>query len=128
MSPLPEENLVDQIVTSLSCAHPFATLLAHRGGDHWRRLIDPDIDRFHSPFLLSGMETATSRIISAINNNERIYIHGDFDADGLTGSAVLYLGLLPLFPHGTIKVEVGDREKGTRSVEEVRPTCDERGI
>jgi len=112
ISPLPEENLVEQIVTSLSCARPFATLLARRGGDHWQRLIDPDIDRFHSPFLLLGMDDAVARVISAINNNERIYINGDFDADGLTGAAVLYQGLLPLFSPGTIKVEVGDRENG----------------
>ena len=112
ISPLPEENLVDQIVTSLSCARPFATLLARRGGDHWQRLIDPDIDRFHSPFLLLGMEIATSRVISAINNKDKIYIHGDFDADGLTGAAILYQGLLSLFSPGTIKVEVGDRENG----------------
>ncbi len=112
ISPLPEENLVDRIVTSLSCVRPFAALLARRGGDHWQRLIDPDVDRFHSPFLLSGMDDAVARVISAINNNERIYVHGDFDADGLTGAAVLYQGLLPLFSPGTIKVEVGDRENG----------------
>ena len=112
ISPLPEENLVDQIVTSLSCARPFATLLARRGEDRWQKLIDPDIDRFHSPFLLSGMDDAVARVISAISNNEKLYIHGDFDADGLTGSAVLYQGLLPLLPSGTIKVEVGDREHG----------------
>ncbi len=112
ISPLPEENLVDQIATSLSCACPFAVLLAHRGGEQWRRLIDPDIDRFHSPFLLSGMDSAVARVITALDNKDKIYIHGDFDADGLTGAAVLYLGLLPLFPSGTIKVEVGDRENG----------------
>ena len=112
LSPLPEENLVNQIATSLSCARPFAVLLARRGGNQWRSLIDPDIDHLHSPFLLSGMEEAVVRVISAINNDEKIYIHGDFDADGLTGSAVLYLGLLPLFPAGKIKVEVGDRTHG----------------
>jgi len=112
ISPLPEENLVEQIVTSLSCMRSFAVILAHRGGDQWSGLIDPDIDRFHSPFLMSGMDAAVARVISAVNNKEKVYIHGDFDADGLTGSAVLYLGLLPLFSAGKIKVEVGDRGHG----------------
>ena len=58
------------------------------------------------------MEEAVARVISAINNKDTIYIHGDFDADGLTGAAVLYQGLLPLFPSRTIKVEVGNRENG----------------
>lgn len=58
------------------------------------------------------MDDAVARVISAFNNKEKIYIHGDFDADGLTASAILYLGLLPLFPTGKIKVEVGDRGHG----------------
>lgn len=112
ISPPPEESLVDQIASSLSCARAFASLLANRGSDLWQSLIDPDVDCFHSPFLLSGMDEAVSRLILAINNNEKIYIHGDFDADGLTGAAVLYQGLLPLLPSGRIKVEVGDRDNG----------------
>ncbi|MCD6495487.1 single-stranded-DNA-specific exonuclease RecJ [Candidatus Bipolaricaulota bacterium] len=112
ISPLPEENLVNQIITSLSCVRPFAVLLAQRGAEQWRRLIDPDVDLLHSPFLLSGMNEAVARVIAAKDKKEKIYIHGDFDADGLTGSAVLYLGLLPLFPTGTIKVDVGDRGHG----------------
>ncbi|HHR86266.1 MAG TPA: single-stranded-DNA-specific exonuclease RecJ, partial [Candidatus Acetothermia bacterium] len=112
IAPPPEENIVDKIVTSLSCARPFAIILARRGGERWRDLIDPDIDRFHSPFLLSGMDEAVARIIHAIDKEERVYIHGDFDADGLTGAAVLYEGLCRVFPGGRIKVDVGDRENG----------------
>ena len=113
IAPPPEENIVDKIVTSLSCARPFAIILARRGGERWRDLIDPDIDRFHSPFLLSGMNEAVARIIQAIDKKEMVYIHGDFDADGLTGAAVLYEGLRGVFPGGgRIKVDVGDRENG----------------
>jgi single-stranded-DNA-specific exonuclease len=112
ISPPPEESLVNQIATSLSCARPFASLLARRGGNLWQRLIDPDIDCFHSPFLLRGMDDAVARLMLSIEHDEKIYIHGDFDADGLTGAAVLYQALLPLFPSGRIKVEVGDRDNG----------------
>ncbi len=52
------------------------------------------------------------RVIVAISRGERVFIHGDFDVDGLTGAAILYLGLAPLFPRSTIKVEVGDRRHG----------------
>jgi single-stranded-DNA-specific exonuclease len=58
------------------------------------------------------MDDAVARLMLSIKNNEKIYIHGDFDADGLTGAAVLYQALLPLLPSGRIKVEVGDRNDG----------------
>ncbi len=45
------------------------------------------------PFLLPGMEISVHRIIRAILRGERIGIYGDFDADGLTATAILYLGL-----------------------------------
>ena len=35
------------------------------------------------------MEVVVQRIISAINNNEKIYIHGDYDVDGVTSTALL---------------------------------------
>lgn len=112
LAPLPEETLVEQIATSLSCSIPLARLLARRGGENWQHLIDPGINNFHSPFLLSDMDMAVARVVRAIEDGEQIFIHGDFDADGLTGSAVLYQGLLPLFPSGKIKVEVGNRTHG----------------
>lgn len=112
ISPLPEEELVCEIATSLSCSPAFAVLLAGRGGRDWRRLIDPGFADFHSPFGLSGMDKAVPRILRAIDTKERIFIHGDFDVDGLTGAALLYQGLLPLLSQGALKVEVGDRAHG----------------
>ncbi len=112
LAPLPEETLVEQIATSLTCSRSLARLLARRGGENWQHLIDPGIDDFHSPFLLSDMDTAVARVITAIEEGQQIFIHGDFDADGLTGAALLYQGLLPLLPSGTMKVEVGNRTHG----------------
>ncbi|MEA3356315.1 MAG: single-stranded-DNA-specific exonuclease RecJ [Candidatus Bipolaricaulota bacterium] len=112
LSPSPDESITQEIKSALSCNTPFAVLLARRGGNDWQRLVDPDAHDFHSPWLLTGMEAAVSRIMEGIKREERIFIHGDFDVDGLTGAAVLYLGLLPLLPRGKIKVEVGDRTRG----------------
>jgi single-stranded-DNA-specific exonuclease len=110
--PSPEGALVEEIVTALACARPFAALLARRGGENWRRLIDPDLTHLHSPFALKGMAEGVSRLVRAIENNDPIFIHGDFDVDGLSGAAVLYQGLFPLVQKGTIKVDVGDRARG----------------
>jgi len=112
VSPLPDKALVDSIRTALSCAHPFAIILAQRGGPSWESLITLGPHSVHSPLALPDMESAVSRLTTAIDHGERIFIHGDFDVDGLTGAAVFYRGLRPLFPPNMIKVEVGDRGTG----------------
>ncbi|MEK7567593.1 MAG: DHH family phosphoesterase, partial [Patescibacteria group bacterium] len=44
----------------------------------------------HDPFLIAGMEKATSRILKAIENNERIVIWSDYDHDGIPGGVILH--------------------------------------
>lgn len=110
--PPPDAGLIESIQASLGCSRPFAVLLAQRGGGAWSSLITSTADSFHSPFLLPDMDAAVARLVRAIERQERIFIHGDFDVDGLTGAAVLYRGLRPLFPPHSIKVEVGDRTHG----------------
>ena len=45
--------------------------------------------RTYDPFLLLNMEAGVDFILSAIENDERICIYGDYDADGVTSTAVL---------------------------------------
>lgn len=53
----------------------------------------PEID---SPFNLIGMDTAVTRLLNAIEADEKIVIACDYDADGLGATSVLTLGLLAL--------------------------------
>jgi single-stranded-DNA-specific exonuclease len=112
LASLPDEHLVEHIQGSLDCSRPFAVLLAQRGGPSWETLIGPGLRNLHPPFHLPDMEQAVSRLVAAIDQGERVFIHGDFDVDGLSGAAVLYRGLRPLLPPNTIKVEVGERSLG----------------
>ena len=41
------------------------------------------------PSQLKGMDKAVARILSAIDNHESIVVYGDYDADGVTATAVL---------------------------------------
>lgn len=42
------------------------------------------------PFLLKDMDTAAARITRAVDNMEKIAVYGDYDADGVTSTAMLY--------------------------------------
>lgn len=42
------------------------------------------------PFLLKDMDKAATRITRAVDNMEKIAVYGDYDADGVTSTAMLY--------------------------------------
>jgi len=84
-----------------------------------REIHDPDAvtaflegeDDAANPFALPGMNDAVSRIRQALRRDERIAVYGDFDADGVTATALLVQTLQalggcvqPYIPH---RVEEG---------------------
>lgn len=64
--------------------------------DKVREFIDFQMEP-HNPYLLTNMDKAINRINEAINKNEKICIIGDYDADGVTATAVMYIGLRSIF-------------------------------
>jgi len=67
-------------------------ILINRGIDNVsdaQTFLRPQLDDLYDPHLLAGMEAATERIQQAINNREKVLIYGDFDADGVTSTALL---------------------------------------
>lgn len=69
------------------------TVLAGRGVTASRELdafFYPSLDQLHDPFELLEMDIAVERMLQAARDGERVAVHGDFDVDGITGSALLY--------------------------------------
>jgi single-stranded-DNA-specific exonuclease len=68
-------------------------LLYDRGLDTHEKVdefLNPDYTQdIHDPFLFNNMQKAVDRINKAIQNKEKILVYGDYDADGVTSSAVL---------------------------------------
>jgi len=58
-----------------------------------RRFLDAKLSDLHDPERLPGIPAAADRIIAAVRAKRRIVIYGDYDADGMTASALLYLCL-----------------------------------
>ena len=52
-----------------------------------------NLNPFYDPFLMKDMRKCVDRIIKAIQEKEKVTIYGDFDADGVTSTSVLYLYL-----------------------------------
>jgi single-stranded-DNA-specific exonuclease len=61
-----------------------------------RGLGDASRETSHDPFQLAGMDRAVERLRRAIRARERILIFGDYDADGVTGTALLLHALRDL--------------------------------
>jgi single-stranded-DNA-specific exonuclease len=69
------------------------------------------VPKVNPPWAFSAMEQAVARLLLAREQGEPVFLHGDFDVDGLTGTALLYLGLRKAGFQG-LKVELEDRERG----------------
>ena len=61
-----------------------------------RRFLTARLTDLPDPFLLPDMDIAVSRLHTALENGEKIAIHGDYDVDGITGTALLFAGLAAL--------------------------------
>ena len=69
-----------------------AQILINRGildSESARSFLNPRLARMADPMLLKDMDCAISTIIKAFENQDKITIYGDYDADGLTAAALL---------------------------------------
>lgn len=62
----------------------------YRTAEEARRFLHPGPEELHDPYLLLGMDAAVARIRAAVAGGERIRVYGDYDADGVTSTALLH--------------------------------------
>ena len=92
----PDEFTVKSLAESLNISETIARLLVLRDITNYQQakaFFRPSLDAIHDPFLMDGMEAATSRVIKAITENELICIYGDYDVDGTCATALMYMFL-----------------------------------
>ncbi len=68
-----------------------AAVLAQRGytdPELAREFINPTLDGLHDPSLLPDYQKAVDAILGARERKERIFVHGDYDVDGVTSAAI----------------------------------------
>ncbi|MGQ9698818.1 MAG: single-stranded-DNA-specific exonuclease RecJ [Armatimonadota bacterium] len=87
-----DPSVVAELSAELGLSKPAAAVLAGRSItdlDSARRYLQPDLAHLHSPLLLPDIEVAVNRLLHALEQKQIILIHGDYDADGLTATALL---------------------------------------
>lgn len=91
-----------------------AQILLARGldtGEKLRCFLEPPQQLPYNPLRLSGMTPALQRLAAALHRRETVGIVGDFDVDGVTGTAILMDGLtdfaIPTIPYLPHRVDEG---------------------
>jgi single-stranded-DNA-specific exonuclease len=95
------EPIADSFRERFPELHPITVqLLANRGIDTQEAVDEfllPDYGQdIHDPFIFRQMEQACARVWDALTQDQRIVIHGDYDADGVTGTAIMLTTLREL--------------------------------
>lgn len=92
----PDTALQKYLNDNLSISPIVSQLLINRGMrdiDKIRSFLNNDLGELYNPFLMKGMSEAVSRIKKALDKKEKILIHGDYDVDGVTATALLFFTL-----------------------------------
>ncbi|HEX7002928.1 MAG TPA: single-stranded-DNA-specific exonuclease RecJ [Trueperaceae bacterium] len=90
--PAPPDQ-VERLVRELGVPPLLASMLWHRGiREGAAEQLSPPL----RPSAITTLERAAERLELALRQRRRILIHGDYDADGVSGTAVLLLGLRSL--------------------------------
>ena len=90
---------VEKLVKALGISEVTAKILVNRDItdiESARTFLNPELQKFFDPFLMKDMGAAVDRIITAINDGEKICVYGDYDVDGMSGTALLTRALRKL--------------------------------
>ena len=87
-----DNEKVEKIVEKYGINKLLATILVNRDiveENQIKKFLKPKRDDFYNPYEMPDMQIAVKRIITAIENKEKIIIYGDYDVDGITSVTVL---------------------------------------
>ncbi|MCF6177103.1 MAG: single-stranded-DNA-specific exonuclease RecJ [Victivallaceae bacterium] len=101
-----QKDLIERLTRKFS--RPVAMFLAARGVEEElvEQFLNPKLGDLSDPYRFPGIQDAVARIWQVIENGGNIMIHGDYDTDGVTGTALITTVLrknganvFPFIPH-----------------------------
>lgn len=96
IKPQGDINEIKHLSAALNVNMVIANLLVHRGIKTYndaKAFFRPRLSDLHNPFLMKDMDKAVTRLEQAIARQEKVLIYGDYDVDGTTSVAMMYLFL-----------------------------------
>lgn len=84
------------LANDIHCPLLISELLIQKSLDSLEKIenfFQPDMSQLLDPMLFNQMDACIERVMHAIDIGEKITIYGDYDVDGTTATALLYLGL-----------------------------------
>ncbi|MCY9807494.1 single-stranded-DNA-specific exonuclease RecJ [Lentilactobacillus senioris] len=82
-----------QLAKQFNISELVAEILIRNGYDDEakiQRFLNPDTTSFYDPMLINDMAKAVERIQTAIMDDQVITVYGDYDADGITSTSIVY--------------------------------------
>lgn len=88
----PDRDIANEIADGANISEIAALVLASRGVEDSKSALKflAVQSELADPFLIKDMDVAVLRILQAIEDEEKICIYGDYDADGVCSTALLY--------------------------------------
>ena len=91
-----DTQVVREIAYELEIPISVAQVMVTRGLDSVnkaQKFFKLDINKLHNPFMLPDAQKAIDRLNQAIDNQEKIFVWGDYDVDGITSTAIVVTAL-----------------------------------
>lgn len=88
-----DRTAIERLAAELRVSPVVAQLLLNRNlsnPDAARRFLDAPLAGLHPPMSLPGLPEAVERLYNAVEAKKKICVYGDYDADGVTGTAILH--------------------------------------
>src|SRR5580698_7709924 len=95
-----DENKIQALQTELKINPVLCKILIERHFESFeesKKYFRPQLNELHNPWLMKDMDKAVDRILSAINNQEKILVFGDYDVDGTTSVACMFMFLQKIY-------------------------------
>lgn len=90
-----DRKIISELTLKCGISTLTAAVLAARGYTSPDDIINSfEADELSDPFLICDMEAAAETINSAIDNDKKICVYGDYDCDGIMASVMLYSYLM----------------------------------
>jgi single-stranded-DNA-specific exonuclease len=88
----PDDEAVRKLAEALSLPEVVCRLLLIRGyvsAEDAKLFLRPRLDRLHDPLKFLSMDKAVDRLARAVRDQELVFIHGDYDVDGISSTTLL---------------------------------------